>query len=374
MLHTRAYARLDDGAADVKPGTGAPIHYVASSAGEKRDGMSLDPERWMIENFHRAGGPVLWMHKTDIPPIGSATAKRDGRKLVADVTYDPDDPFAVTVESKVRRRFMRGISVSWDFCNRDGSRLSYGRAAGGRLPAHLMRDAWQDLTELSNVAVPMDPDALAQRAWSALRAAGLIDERTWRDYDDPDSDVTADELVPDLVESVIAEFASRGVDLRAAVEWATTRGAIPPHVTPRDPDMDAEWDADAELEDVKDGEQLKRMHAWMDPDGDPDDPESFKLPHHHADGTVNWRALGNAMARLNQADIPDDELAACHAHLAGHYAQYEREAPSFRAAIGLHTRAWTPDPPPPLDHPATPGLDPRAAVNLIAALSFGGAA
>lgn len=368
MLFSRGFASLPIGAADVKPGTGVPVTYTASTAGTKRDGMSLDPGRWLVTNYKRAGGPWLWNHDTTRLPIGKGEATVEANRLRMDVVYDSEDPFAVNVESKVRRGFIRGCSVSWDFCQRDGSRLEFfGRGPGVRPSPHQVRDAYYDLTEGSNVPVGMDPDALVtERSFRTLRDLGLIHSSTWRDYDDPYSDVTVEQMLPDLVEAIHAEFERRGYDLAAALDLSMRRGAIPPHLTPK-ADEDTDWDADEEIAHAEDAAALKRMHAWMDPDGDPDDPDTYKFPHHTADGHVVWRGVANAMSRLDQADIPEDELGGVYRHLADHYPQFGKPVPTFRAATGFHTRGA-----PPTDPPVT-GPDTTAVSELLTAFSFRGA-
>ena len=373
---SRAYADLSQGVADARAGD--PIPYIGSTSGTKRDGMDLDPSKWLVENYHRSGGPLggpwLWAHEVTRPPIGAARATVDSRKLTLNVRYDQEDPFAVGVESKVRRGFMGACSVSWDFCARDGSRVGFGRAQmmGGRVPSYLQASAFMDLTEASNVPVGMDPDALVQRS---LRSLGLLYGAPFpgylRDYDDPGSDVTAEELQ----EAVLAEFESRGIDLSAAVElWQDaihTRGGTPIHATPKAP-MDTEWDADAELAQVEGEAALRRMHALQDYDGDPDTKDSWSLPHHGADGHVVWHGLTAAMARLNQVDAPAEDKASAYAHLAAHYRQFGKTPPETRIADGLYTRGLDPTPPtedpPPPTEPAD--LAPQAVSDLLAAISF----
>lgn len=374
MLFTRGY--LDDSTSMVGhvsgPTTGdGPIRYVASTGGPKRDLMDLDPTRWKVDNFHKAGGPVLWHHDQTIPPIGTARCVVDPRRraLLAEVSFDPDDPLAVKIEKKVRKGYLRAISVSWDPCDRNGQSL--GMVAGGsrRRPFYgpPPGDVYHDLTELSITPIPMDPDALVtERAMRLLRERGAVDDPTWRDYDDPYSDVTAERLLPGLVPVVLEEFERRGIDLAGAYELSFQRGAMATHMSPKS-DEDTPWDADAEVAQADGAEQLKRMHAWMDYDADPDVKETYQFPHHHADGRVNWHALGNAMARLRQADIPDEDLGGVWRHIAGHYRQFDQTPPEFRSHVGSFTRAMEPPP------DETPAFPTRAVSDLLTAFSIRGA-
>lgn len=67
-------------------------------------------------------------------------------------------------------------------------------------------------------------------------------------------------------------------------------------------------------------------------------PESYgdlKFPHHQPSrtgvGRCVWRAVANAMARLSQADIPDEDLEEVYRHLAAHYEQFGKEPPKMSA-------------------------------------------
>jgi hypothetical protein len=63
----------------------------------------------------------------------------------------------------------------------------------------------------------------------------------------------------------------------------------------------------------------------VDEKGDPDAKQSYKFPHHLADGRVVLRGVNNAMARLPQASIPDEDRAGVEAHLNRHQRQFEDE-------------------------------------------------
>lgn len=60
-------------------------------------------------------------------------------------------------------------------------------------------------------------------------------------------------------------------------------------------------------------------------------PVSFgdlKFPHHEPKShNVNWGAVTNAMARLNQADISDADKKAVYKHLSSHYKEFDKEPP-----------------------------------------------
>jgi hypothetical protein len=165
MTGTLQYHRGYTDMASVEGGKpGDPIRFVASTPGVKRDGLDLRTNGWKLDNFRKS--PVkLWCHDKTSLPIGVVKAETDAR-LVADVVYDQQDDFARKVESKYRRGFLHAVSVGWDFVDDKGQRLNVAR-----LSMTDIRDrAFYDLTELSGVPVPADPEALKEATRAGLRS------------------------------------------------------------------------------------------------------------------------------------------------------------------------------------------------------------
>ena len=145
MLYIRALCERAEQEAD--PGT--PIRFTASTEGTKRDGKDLKAVDWRLDNYLR-NPVVLWAHDYTgrTLPIGRASVTVDKSSLLADVTFDQQDDFARTVESKYRRGYLSAVSVGWD-----------------------ERDEGLDLLDISAVPVPGDPDALMERqvrVWRSL--------------------------------------------------------------------------------------------------------------------------------------------------------------------------------------------------------------
>jgi len=110
------------------------------------------------------------------------------------------------------------------------------------------------------------------------------------------------------------------------------RAAIPAKETPP-AEADAAWDAAAVLKEAKGAAQLRALHAWADPDGDPDNPASYKFPHHLADGRVVLKAVEDAgHALMIGAGIPETDVAGVKKHLAAHYKQFGRLPPWEKGA------------------------------------------
>ena len=93
-------------------------------------------------------------------------------------------------------------------------------------------------------------------------------------------------------------------------------------------------------QDLSDAEKraIAGHFAWAE-EVPPSTFGALKLPHHQADGKVNWRGVVAATARLNQADIPSADLAAVKAHLRRHYAAFGHPIPeALKATIGEEKR------------------------------------
>lgn len=130
----------------------APLTFVASTAGVKRDGLDLDQSAWYLDNY-RANPVVLWGHDYmgQRLPIGKAAPYVKDDKLMADIEFDQNDEFARKVEGKYRDGYLHTVSVGWNMIERDGRQM-------------------YELLDISAVPVPGDPDALIQRQTSGLRS------------------------------------------------------------------------------------------------------------------------------------------------------------------------------------------------------------
>lgn len=275
LSYLRAFCERTEG---METGTG-PIRFVASTEEIARDGKSLKVADWRLENYKR-NPVVLWVHDymgRNLPIGRAVDVRAEGQQLVADVEFDQADEFARQVESKYRRGYLNAVSVGW-------TDVSQGK------------QTYHDLMDISAVPVPADPKALK------------ADEQR-------------------AVESVAAE-------LRALLDEADTRGAIPPHTTDK-ADEGAAWDGPGEVAKTEATEGvLRRMFAWVDEGQDANTKRAYKLPHHSAEGLVVWRGVAAAMARLLQAgtEIPDADRRGVYSHLTRHYQQFDKEAPEFRTA------------------------------------------
>lgn len=244
-----------------------PLRFVLATEGLKDDGLDLRMDRVDLDRYRR--NPVLMsMHNWSTWPIGRVTdLEVDGGRLLGTLEFDEADPAAAEVGRKVRDGFISAVSIGFD-------------ASGARAG---VPDSWT-LLETSVVPIPLDPDALLESGRTAGEIADLVVRR-----------------------------------LRAL-----GRSAIAAH----DADVtDEEWDGPAAVADApNDREVLRWMHAWVDPDGDPDAKASYKFPHHAAgaDTAANLPAVRNGLARLPQADIPEEDRDGVERHLRAHLDDTDR--------------------------------------------------
>lgn len=197
------YARAYTERAIADEPAGSPIPFIASTPGVKRDGLDLRASGWRLDTF-RSNPVFLWAHQRSNPPIGTVDAS-NGDVLRALVTFDQEDPFARKIESKYRRGFLRAVSVGWDWVDAEG-----GQVDPWRMSLDDLRDkAFYDLTELSGVPVPADPDAVMEQQRAALRSLGRELVELFDEQEDPDSDAPAEEIRA----AVRAELERLGINL-----------------------------------------------------------------------------------------------------------------------------------------------------------------
>ncbi len=87
-------------------------------------------------------------------------------------------------------------------------------------------------------------------------------------------------------------------------------------------------------DDGDDWANLKAASAWWDGStgADAEKQSVYKLAHHAMlDGklTAIWHGVSNAMARLEQSDIPEADMKPVFDHLAKHYAQWDKTPPDW---------------------------------------------
>lgn len=140
----RGYAQRADALQDEEP-----VRYVVSTEGVKRDGLDLKATDWDVSNYIRHP-VVIWAHDYSKLPIGKAAVSFDSTNMLADITYDSADEFAMQVRGKALKGLV-AASVAWN----------------------TRKDGKNELLEISNVPIPADPEALVQTARAGLRALAV---------------------------------------------------------------------------------------------------------------------------------------------------------------------------------------------------------
>lgn len=113
-------------------------------------------------------------------------------------------------------------------------------------------------------------------------------------------------------------------------------GVVPDDISTQTAPEDTPWEAptlsdftDKTWDELSDEEKknIARHYAWT-PKMPPDRFSDLKLPHHdpHTHKVV-WRAVANAVARLDQADIPEADKDKVRKRLGNHYKQFGKTPP-----------------------------------------------
>lgn len=135
-----------------------------------------------------------------------------------------------------------------------------------------------------------------------------------------------------------------GEEAAAAVTAMGYKATISPHETGT---RRKAWNP-AELGDAltkASVEDLRYMHAWVDPAGDPLVKSSYEFLHHHGPGgDANTWACLEGIARLKRAgawdpQIPAEDRDEVYAHLAAHLVDADYDVPdTFDAGIKMNDR------------------------------------
>lgn len=176
MNFLRGYVRagIEEARADVS----LPVTFVASTEGIKRDGNNLQMEDWDFSRYSKLP-VILWSHDMwgDRLPLGRGDLRFEGRNLLVDVTYDTADAFAMQVRNKALMGIV-GASVQWD-------EVALEDEAGNRRVVN-------QLLEISNVPVPLDPDAIPMRERAGLRSLRSALDAVLEEGDPEEADVEAE--------------------------------------------------------------------------------------------------------------------------------------------------------------------------------------
>jgi hypothetical protein len=316
---------------------GGRLQAVLSTEVEDRQGDIIRSEGWRLDNFLKH--PVLLASHNYISlraQIGEwESVEVRGKRLVGTARYyvaegNEEADWAFNLASKGRAAYSVGFLP-------DMEKAVERELPGGRRGYEYKG---QELLEVSQVTIPANPNAL-QLMVKNFALDPAVEEITQEMLEEGEKKkarkdmlemaATVRECMEMLTE--VADYLEN--EAKEAKAWSM-KGAIPPHTTPKAPE-DAEWDAGAEVKKAEGEAQLRRMHAWVDPEGDPENKGSYKLPHHRASGEVVWRGVAAAMAALLGARggvaIPAGDKDGVYRHLVRHYKQFDKEPPEKALAV-----------------------------------------
>ena len=103
------------------------------------------------------------------------------------------------------------------------------------------------------------------------------------------------------------------------------------------------WDAGAETGKIPSNASastLSQMYAWKDPQGDPTNKGSYKLPHHKGGATIGPAVASGVRAALSRVgqektQIPDSDVSAVRGNLLKHLAKYNKKSETSSEDISL---------------------------------------
>jgi len=376
--------------------TARTIEFTSSTETPDRYGDVIRVAGWDLTNFQK-NPVFLFGHRSEDPPIGKVLASTkqlgDSPALIQTVQFASKDvyPFADTIFKLYRDGFMNAVSVG--FLPLDSQAL-VDEETGQEIGYEFLE---QELLELSAVPIPANPQALGRiyknaKNFDASRIGELflreavaqkvidseeasrVEKFICGDKNPPwaynvygvtfsseeDSVKTENEFArwkaasrnaerlaerfERIVEKMekIAGIAPEpvvpfknlcGCDSTAPEPVVEAKSVVPFKHQPLAPD-DEPWDAAKEMDSATTPDQWETMCTVID--GDPQNKTSYKLPHHKGPNgkyaTVR-RGVANALARLEQTQMPESDRNGARAHLVRHMDEF-RERDGEGASFG----------------------------------------
>ena len=280
------------------------VKFVITTGDADRENDMIDPSGWDLSSYLK-NPVVMFAHDYNSLPVARTTKlSNENGKLVAIAefaTYDLN-PMADQVFQMLKQGFLKGASVGFKPVT-----FSYNEKRGG------VDFAQQELLEFSVVPIPANA--------SALMAAGLDEVDT----------------------TLLRDWAAGTLNLLDGLDNSESKGVSPTNVSTVTAPMDTPWRKPSlgdftdepwgELSNTK-KRRITGHFAWATARV-PDNFGDMKLPHHRPDdGYVVWRGVVAASGRLNQTNVPSEDMKAIKRHLARHFKEFDREAPWLRDDVG----------------------------------------
>jgi HK97 family phage prohead protease len=279
------------------------VKFIITTGDADRENDMIDPSGWDLSSYLK-NPVVMFAHDYNSLPVARTTElSNENGKLVAVAefaTYELN-PLADQVFQMLKQGFLKGASVGFKPVT-----FSYNEKRGG------VDFSQQELLEFSVVPIPANAHA--------LMAAGLDDVDT----------------------TLLRDWAEGTLNLLDNLNDAESKGISPTNVSTVIAPMDTPWRKPSlgdftdepwgELTNTK-KRRITGHFAWATTRV-PDNFGDMKLPHHRPDdGYVVWRGVVSAAGRLNQTNVPSEDMNAIKRHLARHFREFDREAPWLRDDI-----------------------------------------
>jgi HK97 family phage prohead protease len=324
------------------------VKFIITTGAADREKDVIDPAGWDVSSYLQ-NPVVLFAHDYDSLPIArTVSLEQHNDKLIAVAEFATAElnPMAEQVYQMLKQGFLKGASVGFRPLT-----FAYNDERGG------VDFAQQELLEFSVVPIPANAQALMAAGVSSNDVSLLTEWATkiLSSIKQPVSDQLDDFL--DVIRKqmndikVAVKETIKNVDeFQNTFQYTTPResdpeivkGVSPRNISETIAPMDTPWRAPSLGDFVSEpwGDLTTRQrrniaghYAWATAAV----PEKFgdmKLPHHRADdGYVIWRGVVAAAGRLNQTRFPAEDMGAVKRHLAGHFTEFDREAPWERDAI-----------------------------------------
>lgn len=306
--------------------------FLASDETVDSYGDIIKADGWDLKTRFKANPVIMWIHDYWQPPVGSGIkAKVENKKeLMIDALFMTVDqyPWADTIFKMVDAGFLRGNSVGFIplkilYVEDEDERKELGLGKWGVVFIK------QILLEDSVCPIGSNPAALVQDGLfvKAVNKGILTKDELQRIRKDTDKKTAVGDSVLQMLDRALVTLDGKTLVVPNTDSNLRERNVIPyeKHLLADD---DAAWGAGSAIKGASTDDLLK-MCAWYNAE-EADVESSYKLAHHHQDGfKTNLHAVGNAMATLKQAGIPDDDLQGVYDHLAKHCKDFGKEPPAF---------------------------------------------
>lgn len=316
---------------------------IGSTPSIDRDGDTISPKGWVTKHYKK-NSVVQWAHDHKIPAIARVNkfSVNDAALMFDELEFPKEGvhPFADMIASLMEDGFIKAGSVGFMPIKSEKREMTDKEKEAEPdyfcQPVNFIK---QELLEYSICNVGSNRESLVTHlGQKGFQTTGkvkidghefemkqLIDALFVEEKEEPE---------PEAVIPIKGDV----------ITLAKEKRVIPFKHYALDPE-DAAWSGPTERA-AADIPTLRRISTWFDAEN-PDAKSSYKLPHHRASNhNTVWNGVRAAMAALLGArggvDIPDNDRAGTHSHLAKHYVEFSKEVPELKEYIGAELKEMFP--------------------------------